>query len=261
MTPEQLAADPDAFRPQWVNPSTFWTSLDKALAMCPAVGPDYQAMADQARTLLALYASGPAYKALLDEAALIADTELHAAAKYVHVGVDAGNGWQRQENAGVWGSDWFGRVLAAVVYIMVNDYREAIYFIRAADADARPLYGMHRYTLTFPRDGLPPVDLKRSGFWSLTMYTDDLFMLADPPNGRANIGTVNLEASQLQFSTDGSLTLHLSSQQPADATGQANWLPAPDGGFVLCLRTYVPTGALLDGGYTLPNIARVNGRA
>jgi hypothetical protein len=213
-------------------------------------------MAEQARTLVALYASDPAYKALLDQVALEADTELRAAAKYEHVGVDAGNGWQRQENAGVWGSDWFGRAQAAVVYIMVNDHREAIYFIRATDADGRPVNGKYRYTITFPKGGLPPVDPERGGFWSLTMYTDELFMLTDPQNGRANIGTVNLNAEQLKFNADGSLTLFLSSEEPAAAVGKANWLPAPDGGFALCLRTYVPTEALLNGSYKLPNVVR-----
>jgi hypothetical protein len=139
VTPEKLAADPDAFRPQWVDPATFWPSLETAIAMSPKVGPTDQPMADQARTLLALRASNADYEALLDEVALEADTELHAAAKYAHVGVDAGNGWQRQENAGDWGTDWFGRALASVIYIMVNDYREAIYFIRATDADGRAL--------------------------------------------------------------------------------------------------------------------------
>jgi hypothetical protein len=256
VTPKQLAADPDAFRPQWVIPSAFWPSLGKALAMSPKVGPDDLGMAEQARTLVALYASDPAYKALLDQVALEADTELRAAANYEHVGVDAGNGWQRQENAGVWGSDWFGRAQAAVVYIMVNDHREAIYFIRATDADGRPVNGKYRYTITFPKGGLPPVDPERGGFWSLTMYTDELFMLTDPQNGRANIGTVNFNAEQLKFNADGSLTLFLSSEEPAAAVGKANWLPAPDGGFALCLRTYVPTEALLNGSYKLPNVVR-----
>jgi hypothetical protein len=60
-------------------------------------------------------------KALLDRAALAADASLHASSRYEQVGVDAGNGWQRQENGGVRGSDWFGGAQAAVLYIVVND--------------------------------------------------------------------------------------------------------------------------------------------
>ena len=59
----------------------------------------------------------PEYRALLDRAALAADAALHAAALRAG-GVDAGNGWQQQEGAGPWGSDWFGRAQAAVIYIL-----------------------------------------------------------------------------------------------------------------------------------------------
>jgi len=220
VTPGQLAADPDAFRPQWVIASEFWASLGKALEMSPEVGADDAPMADQARALLALYASDPEYRALLDTVALEAEVQLHAGATYAHVGVDAGNGWQRQENAGVWGTDWFGRAQAAVIYIMVNDYREAIYFIRATDSASRVLDGKNNYTVTFPKDGLPPVHPERGGFWSLTMYTHDIFMLTDPQNGRCNIGTVNLNAGQLTFNDDGSLTLSLGTTEPTDPCGQ-----------------------------------------
>jgi hypothetical protein len=251
-----LQADPEAFRPQWVNPVTFWENLEKALELSPKVGPNEQSMADQARALLAIYNSDPAYKALLDDIALEADTELRAGATYSHVGVDGGNGWQIQENSGVWGTDWFGRAQAAVIYIMVNDYREANYWIRATDADGRPLNGKYSYTITFPKGGLPPLHDELGGFWSLTMYNSELFMQTDPPNGRTNIGTVNLRANQLKFDGDESLTLFLGSAEPDNEIGKANWLPAPDGGFALCLRTYVPQDALHDGSYKLPNVVR-----
>jgi hypothetical protein len=47
-----------------------------------------------------------------------------------------------------------------------------------------------------------------------------------------------------------------SADAPPTLVGKANWLPAPDGGFALCLRTYVPTEALLNGSYKLPNVVR-----
>jgi hypothetical protein len=104
VTPEALAADPYAFRPEWVNPETFWDVLEKTLAANPTVGPADAAMADQARTLIGLRKTSPYHKALLDRAALATHTALHASSRYEQVGVDAGNGWQRQENGGVWGA-------------------------------------------------------------------------------------------------------------------------------------------------------------
>jgi hypothetical protein len=241
-------------RPQWVVPERFWEDVEALLKNNPTVGKDDAPMAEQARTLIALRNSSPAWKAILDDAALQADVALHTSAKYEQVGVDAGNGWQRQNNGGLWGADWFGRAQAAVVYILVNDYLEAIYFIRGTDAKGALLDGKHRYTMTFSKDALPPVDRSRGGFWSLTMYDNDYFMLPNSPNGRTNIGTVNLDANELKFAADGSLTITMSREEPTDADAKANWLPAPDGQFALIVRAYVPMQPILEGAYKLPNV-------
>ena len=258
ITPQMLALDPDMLRIRPVNPSTFWDDLKKALAANPVVGPNDAAMAEQARTLIALRESDTNWRSLLDRVALAADSELHAGSKYDQTGVDAGNGWQRQENGGEWGTDWFGRAQAAVIYIYVNDYHEAIYFIRGTDSKAELLQGRYTYTVKFPKNGLPPVDRTKGGFWSLTMYDKDYYMLPNSPNSRTNIGTVNLDANELKFAKDGSLTLTLSSKEPTDADAKANWLPAPNDQFALIVRTYVPTEQILNGTYKLPNVERSN---
>ena len=187
---------------------------------------------------------------------LEADADLHTSARYEQVGVDVGNGWQRQKNGGLWGSDWFGRAQAAVIYILVNDWHEAIYLIRGTDSKGTLLEGKHSYTMTFAKDALPPVDRAKGGFWSLTMYDKDYFMLADAPGGRTNIGTVNLDANRLAFAEDGSLTLTLSHAEPTDPTARANWLPAPEGQFALIIRAYVPEQPILDDSYGFPNVER-----
>ena len=255
VTPEMVSADPDMLRARPVNPAQFWEQLAKALDLNPSVSADDAPMAAQARTLLALRASDPSWRALIDRAALAADAELHDSARYEQVGADAGNGWQRQDNGGTWGTDWFGRAQAAIIYIYVNDFHEAIYLIRGTDDKGALLQGRYRYTMTFPKGALPPVDRDRGGFWSLTMYDRDYFMLARSPNGRTNIGTVSLDADELKFAADGSLTLHLS-QAPPSKDEQANWLPAPDDQFALLVRAYVPGSALRDGSYKLPNVVR-----
>lgn len=256
LTEAMLAADPDLLRARPVDPRAFWENLAIALAANPDVSTDDAAMADQARTLLALRDSSAQWKAVLDQVVLASDSELHASARYDQVGVDAGNGWQRQENGGAWGTDWFGRAQAAVVYIYVNDYHEAIYFVRGTDAKGALLQGRYRYTLTFPKGALPPVDRTRGGFWSLTMYDRDYYMLASSPNGRANIGTVNLDAEELVFNPDGSLTLTLSHAEPEEPGAKANWLPAPEGQFALLVRAYVPTTQIIEGAYALPDVVK-----
>jgi hypothetical protein len=265
ITAEMIAADPDVARPQWVVPTRFWDDLERMLAVNPKVGKDDASMAEQAHALIALRKSDPAWKVLLDQAALEADVSLHTSARYEQVGVDAGNGWQRQNNGGVWGTDWFGRAQAAVIYILVNDYHEAVYLVRGTDGKGSLLDGKRSYTMTFPKGALPPVDDKRGGFWSLTMYDRDYFMLPKSPNGRTNIGTVSLDANELKFAADGSLTITMAHEQPVDGEARANWLPAPEGQFALIVRVYVPTQQVLDGTYKLPSVERnqtgVGGRA
>lgn len=256
LTAQMIAADPDILRARPVDAATFWEVLEKALDANAEVGPDDAAMAAQARNLIALRKTSDAWRALLDREVLAADADLHESARYHEVGVDAGNGWQRQENGGAWGSDWFGRAQAAVIYIYVNDYHEAIYFVRATDSKGAMLHGRYRYTVTFPKGALPPIERSRGGFWSLTMYDKDYYILANPPEGRTNLGTVYLDADELHFDADGSLTLHLSHEPPSGKDALANWLPAPDDQFALIVRAYVPGQPLLDGSYRLPDVQR-----
>jgi hypothetical protein len=59
------------------------------------------------------------------------------------------------------------------------------------------------------------------------MYDRDyFFMLPKSPNGRNNVGTVSLDANELKFAADGSLTVHMSREEPTDADARTNWLPA-----------------------------------
>ena len=57
---------------------------------------------------------------------------------------------------------------------------------------------------------------------------------------------------------DGGLTIHLRHGEPSDPAARANWLPAPEAGFYLCLRAYIPRPEMLDGRYDLPAIERAD---
>lgn len=74
--------------------------------------PGDAARAEQAKTLVALGKSDPKWQALLDREVIEADVSLHASGKYEQVGVDVGNGWQRQNNGGlmVWPCAGGGRL-------------------------------------------------------------------------------------------------------------------------------------------------------
>jgi hypothetical protein len=111
------------------------------------------------------------------------------------------------------------------------------------------LNGGNRYTVMFPGDGLPPV----KGFWSLTLYNEHHFFY---PNDleRYSLGTKN---KSLHYGADGSLTLYVQSEAPADHSQHENWLPAPDGEFSLYLRAYWPGEAIIGGQWTPPAVNKV----
>jgi hypothetical protein len=226
VTAETIAENPDTSRPDWVKPHSFWDDLGAMLDFNPQLAADDTAIGDQARALVTLHRTNEHYRPILDRAALLAYADLRSVATYVQAGLDAGNGWRRQPDGGVWGSDWYGRAIAAVIYNFVNDFHEAVQLTRGTDADGQLLNGRGHYTMTFDRQALPPVDRSRGGFWSITVYDKDSFMIADSPNGRVNIGTVNLDADELHFAS-GKLTLHLSHDEPDDSTPARTGSPHP----------------------------------
>lgn len=124
---------------------------------------------------------------------------------------------------------------------------EAAYALAWDDGDGHPLEGAQSYTLRFEKP--PPVD----AFWSVTMYGLPDRQLVANPIERCSIGD---RTPGLSYDDDGSLTLLLQPQRPADDKTAANWLPTPEGRFRPILRMYTPHAAILDGTYELPPIRR-----
>ncbi|MFF0486994.1 DUF1254 domain-containing protein [Streptomyces sp. NPDC004779] len=140
------------------------------------------------------------------------------------------------------------RAAAARAGLWGNHAYEAAYAMTWNDGDGRPLDGTQAYTLTFTTP--PPVD----AFWSITMYDLPDYYLVDNPLDRYSIGD---RTPRLHHAPDGSLTLHLQPQRPADPEAAANWLPTPPGRFRPVLRMYQPRTGVFDGTYSLPPITRV----
>jgi len=87
------------------------------------------------------------------------------------------------------------------------------------------------------------------------MCNKDIFMIADPPNGRVHFATVNLHAGDLVFG-GGQLTLHLSHDEPADPAARANWLPRPRWPVLPGHPGLRPGESILDGTYQFPDVIR-----
>lgn len=162
-------------------------------------------------------------------------------------------GWGVNLEVGTYGDDTLLRALVARVGWGANVPEEAVYPVARVDAGGERLSGEHTYRITFPAGG-PPVD----AFWSLSAYAADLFFERHP-SGRYTIGD---RTPGLVLGDDGSLEIVLSHDEPPDAGDRpVNWLPVPEGRFVLMLRLYLPGAEILAGEYDYPAIERVDGDA
>lgn len=86
------------------------------------------------------------------------------------------------------------------------------------------------------------------------MYDIPDYYLTANPIGRYSIGD---RTPGLRYAPDGSLTITIQADPPADQTGRANWLPAPPGDFRPIMRLYEPGPEILNGTYALPSIRRL----
>jgi hypothetical protein len=157
------------------------------------------------------------------------------------------NGWSTTRDGGVFGNAYFKRAVLALAGLGMNPPEEAIYPASVRDADGRPLMANNRYTLRFEKAEVPPVD----AFWSLTLYDEEGFQVANPLN-RFAIG----DRDKLTFGSDGSLEIYVQHERPAPDR-EANWLPSPAAGQIsLVLRLYAPRPEALNGMWNPPAIRR-----
>ena len=140
------------------------------------------------------------------------------------------NGWVFFKPAGRYGTDYIQRALITRYGLGCNILDDAVYPSVMTDNAGQKLSGANNYVIRFPRGQMPPA----RGFWSLTMYDADWFFVANPLN-RYTLSQRN----DLKANPDGSVDLYIQAAKPNDAK-ETNWLPAPNGPFVLTLRLYWP---------------------
>ncbi|MFY3677481.1 DUF1214 domain-containing protein, partial [Achromobacter xylosoxidans] len=146
-------------------------------------------------------------------------------------------------------NDYLARATGAQVGLGTDSREESLSTVLATDMAGLPLDGTQAYTLRFAPRALPPVN----AFWSVTLYRLPGQSVVANPIQRYVIDSTMLPA--LKRDRDGGLTLRIQHQAPAKG-GQANWLPAPAGPFMLALRYYWPKPGLLDGSWQTPQVQR-----
>jgi hypothetical protein len=161
------------------------------------------------------------------------------------------NGWNMMRKVGLYGTDYLDRAVVTHFGLGANRREDAVYPTSTAAADGKPYDGANQYVMHFDKGGLPPV----KGFWSLTMYNPEFFFVENPLN-RYTLSRRN----KLKFNADGSVDLYLQAANPSPGK-ESNWLPAPNGKFVLMLRLYWPNETaptILDGTWNPPAVRRAD---
>jgi hypothetical protein len=161
------------------------------------------------------------------------------------------NGWRIPKmDIAAFGIDYNARAFIALIALGANLPADSLYPTTFVDGAGKPLNGANRYVLHFDAGSTPPVN----AFWSVTMYDPQSFFVDNSIN-RYAIGSW----MPLKRNGDGSLDIYIQHDLPG-ANKEANWLPAPDGGFNITLRMYWPkdhSPSIIDGSWRPPAVYKV----
>jgi hypothetical protein len=155
------------------------------------------------------------------------------------------NGWSMNtDTMGVYGNYYLKRAIVAQIGLGANLPEDAIYPLNIGDVEGKPLDGSNKYVLHFNKGETPPVN----AFWSITLYDPEGFQVGNALNRFA-------VSSWMPFKTnaDGSLDIYFQHESPGKDL-EANWLPAPKGGFNLTMRLYGPKPEVLNGKWNPPPV-------
>jgi len=160
------------------------------------------------------------------------------------------NGWSMNtDTMGVYGNYYLKRAIIAQAGLGANLPEDAIYPLNIGDESGKPLDGVNKYTISFDKASMPPVN----AFWSITLYDADGFQVANSLNRFAVSSWM-----PFKYNADGSLDLYFQNENPGKDK-EANWLPAPKGAFNLTMRLYAPKSEALTGKWNPPPITRAQG--
>ncbi|WP_336516411.1 DUF1254 domain-containing protein [Pollutibacter soli] len=233
----------------WVKPETFFDELPTVLNDARPL-PGEEARYSQVLAVISAARKNPDLKKALISAATEADQQvIKPLMEFRNWGIQLPHHWSSVKNGASWGTDYFTRTAVAKSNILVNNPNETRYFYQDLDSSGKRLNNGNRYTLTFAKDALPPVN----GFWSLTLYNQHHFFEINKLN-RYSLGTKN---KSMKKNDDGSLTIYVQANPPAEEW-QSNWLPAVEkGDFSLYLRTYWPKETVVNGTWSPPAVVRI----
>jgi hypothetical protein len=170
--------------------------------------------------------------------------DVGASLYFLNSGIEA-NGWTYSTEWSVAEPPSLKAAAFAKHAMMANTAEEAVYYFAFEDSGDDK-----RYVIHFEADELPDVN----AFWSLTMYHG--FLPYNLVKNSIDRFVISNRTPGIQFGSDGSLDIYIQNAEPG-ADERSNWLPAPDGAFMLLLRTYWPGEAISEGRYAPPSVTLV----
>ncbi|NES65119.1 MAG: DUF1254 domain-containing protein [Okeania sp. SIO2D1] len=136
--------------------------------------------------------------------------------------------------------EWLVRAIQARAGFVAHDPIEGIYMNISLDGDGNRLSGENLYQLRFEEGEQPEVN----EFWSITMYNSQYNLVSNEID-RFSVG----DRSKMNTAEDGSLTISIQHDRPSECPSKdedpsgdecPNWLPAPEGNFLMFMRLYLP---------------------
>ena len=233
---------------KWVLPEKFFDQLPEAIKGVPPL-PGEEALYGMIQSVLDAAAKDPKIKETLVETAIAAEKDLiRPLFEFRNNGRPVGNGWTSPPNGARWGTDYLSRAATAKSNMFDNAPEETRYIYTDFDSSGARLTGANKYTVTFPKGQVPPVN----GFWSLTLYNKEHLFEPNALN-RYSLGT---KSKSLKYNPDGSLTLYFQNKSPGPDK-ETNWVPAPKDEFSLYIRAYWPKAEILEGRWTPPAVEKM----
>ncbi len=155
------------------------------------------------------------------------------------------NGWlvNLEKGWGNYGTDYSLRSAAAFSALGAVLPQDDTYFVHGGDAKR------NSYTIKFPAGQEPPANAA----WGIDMYDSKLHLVTNSINRYA----IGQHLAPLKKNSDGSFTVYVQHKKP-DSSKEQNWLPAPNGAFLLVLHVYWPKQPILDATWSPPPLNKAN---
>jgi len=137
------------------------------------------------------------------------------------------NGWSTGRDATGFGGDILKRAVGAKFGLGGHQAVENRSYTALSDSKGNRPDGTRPLQLRFEAGAMPPCH----AFWSLTAYGTDLYLVEN----EIDRWSISDRTPGLVYGDDGSLTIHISAERPAEI---ANWLPVPGEPYLLGMRVY-----------------------